>query len=130
VKAVKLSPNDCIHWNCLGLVYYRLGQYAAALESLEHSMRGSMGETAAINLFFLAMCHAHFHDHAKAKDCYERAVHLLEKQQDTLHPKWKDELDSIQAEAKARMSGSQQAVPQVPLPQHRPAPGHCRTLAH
>ena len=100
-KAVKLAPNECLYQSTLGIVLYRLGQYPQAMEALEHSLRDSKGDTAAINLFFLAMCYACQADTAKAKDCYERAVHLLEEQPVPFHPRWKEELDAIRAEAKA-----------------------------
>jgi Tfp pilus assembly protein PilF len=99
-KAVKLWPDNCICLNTLGLMYYRLGRYVEAMETLERSLRDCKGETAAINLFFLAMCHARQGDTAKAKDCYERAVHLLEERQDKLHPSWRKELDAFRAEAR------------------------------
>jgi tetratricopeptide (TPR) repeat protein len=99
-KAVKFVPDNCLCLNTLGVVLYWLGRYSQAMEKLERSLRDSKGETAAINLFFLAMCHARLGDTAKAKDCYERAVHLLEEQQDKLHPCWRNELDTFRAEAR------------------------------
>jgi serine/threonine protein kinase/Flp pilus assembly protein TadD len=100
-KAVKLAPGNCLCLNTLGLVYYRLGNYAQAMENLELSLRESKGEMLAINLFFLAMCCAREGQAAKAKDRYQRAVHCLQEQQSKLHPRWQEELDSFQAEAKA-----------------------------
>ncbi len=98
-KAVKLWPNNCLCLNTLGLIYYRLGRCVEAMEKLERSLRDSKGETAAINLFFLAMCHVRQGDAAKARGCYERAVYLLGEQQDKLHPSWQKEIDAIRAEA-------------------------------
>jgi serine/threonine protein kinase len=101
LKAVKLRPDYCIYLNTLGLAYYRLGEYSAAMEKLEHSLRDSKGEVAAINLFLLAMCQARRGLAAKAQDCYERAVQLLEEQRGKLHPSWKKELDAFRDEARA-----------------------------
>lgn len=101
LKAAKLRPNYCVYLNTLGLTFYRMGEYSAAMENLQHSLRASKGETAAINYFVLAMCHARRDEATKAKDCYERAVHLLEEQQGKLHPRWKKELDAFRDEAKA-----------------------------
>jgi tetratricopeptide (TPR) repeat protein len=104
-KAVKLWPDNCLCLNTLGLIYYRLGRYLEAGEKLERSLRDSKGETAAINLFFLAMCHTRQGNAAKAKGCYERAVYLLAEQQGKLHPTWQKELDTIRAEAKSLLQG-------------------------
>ena len=56
-KAVKLAPNDCLCLNTLGLIYYRVGRYLEAMKILQRSLRTSKEETAAINLFLLAICH-------------------------------------------------------------------------
>jgi tetratricopeptide (TPR) repeat protein len=104
-KAVKLWPDNCLCLNTLGLIYYRLGRYVEAVEKLEHSLRDSKGETAAINLFFLAMCHARQRNAAKAKGCYERAIYLLAEQQGRLHPSWQKEIDAIRAEATSLLQG-------------------------
>jgi tetratricopeptide (TPR) repeat protein len=107
-KAVKFLPDNCLCLNTLGVVLYRLGRCPQAMEKLERSLRDSKGETAAINLFFLAMCHVRQGDAAKAKGCYERAVYLLEEQQDKLHPSWQKEIDAIRAEATGLLQGHAQ----------------------
>jgi tetratricopeptide (TPR) repeat protein len=99
-KAIKLARNNSLCLNTLGVVLYRLGRYSQAMEKLERSLRDSKGETAAINLFCLVMCHVRQGDTAKAKGCYERAVYLLEEQQGKLHPNWQKELDAFRAEAR------------------------------
>jgi WD40 repeat protein/tetratricopeptide (TPR) repeat protein len=100
-KAAKLTPNLAFWRNTLGVVYYRLGQYAQAIETLQHSLRATNGQTAAFDLFFLAMCHARQGDSAKAKDCYDRAVHWAQEQQGKLRAEEKAELNAFRAEADA-----------------------------
>jgi tetratricopeptide (TPR) repeat protein len=102
-KAIKLVPEQWTYLNTLGVVYYRLGQYPQAIEQLEHSLRVSKGEAAAFDLFFLAMCHARQGDAARAKDCYDRAVHWAQGQQGKLQPGWQEELEAFRAEADAML---------------------------
>ena len=66
---------------------------------MEHSNWPTKGEAAAFDLFFPAMCHARGGDAAKAKDCYDRAVHWVQEQQGKLQPGWAGDLDAFRAEA-------------------------------
>jgi tetratricopeptide (TPR) repeat protein len=102
-KAVKLTPDQWVYWNTLGVVYYRLGQYPEAIDKLDHSLRDSQGQAAAYNLFFLAMCHARNGESAKAEACYKRAVQWVQEQerQHSLRADWKEELQAFRAEAEA-----------------------------
>jgi serine/threonine protein kinase/WD40 repeat protein/Flp pilus assembly protein TadD len=100
-KAVELSSGQWMYPTTLGAAYYRLGQFEQAIDSLERSLQESQGESAAYDLFFLAMCHARRGEVAEAKDCYGRAVHWVQEQQGKLQPGWKEELDGFRAEAEA-----------------------------
>jgi tetratricopeptide (TPR) repeat protein len=106
-KAVALAPERQMFLNTLGVVYYRLGQYQQAAQSLDSSLRAGRGETAAFDLFFVAMCHARLGDAAKARDCYDRAVHWVEEHQDKLPSNWKEDLKAFQAEAEAVLAKEQ-----------------------
>ena len=108
-KAVKLTPDLGIWWNTLGVVYYRLGQYPQAMETLQRSLREDWEESAGFDLFFLAMCHARRSEGAKAKDCYERAVQWVQEQEGKLQPGAKEDLNTFQAEAETLLG--QQAKP-------------------
>ncbi|HZT42786.1 MAG TPA: AAA-like domain-containing protein [Chthonomonadaceae bacterium] len=102
-KSLQLKPGEASHLNTLGIVYYRLGQYAQALGPLNDSLKAGSDGGDAYNLFFLAMSYAKLGDPAKARDCYDQAVRWVD-----AHPKisstWKTELQSFQAEAQALLS--------------------------
>jgi hypothetical protein len=99
-KAVKLMPDQWKYWNTLGMVYYRLGQYAEAMEKLQHSLDLSKGKRAAYNLFYIAMCHTRQGDAAQAKACYDRAKQWLQEHQDGRLSKEEGvELTRLRAEA-------------------------------
>jgi serine/threonine protein kinase/WD40 repeat protein/Tfp pilus assembly protein PilF len=100
-KAVALLPDRQIFLNTLGVVYYRLGQYQQAVQTLERSLSAGKGETAAFDLFFLAMCHGRLGNDAKARDCYNGAVQWVEEHQGKLPSNWEKDLIAFQAEADA-----------------------------
>jgi serine/threonine protein kinase/WD40 repeat protein len=100
-QAVSLEPGQWWYRNTLGVVYYRLGECQNARANLERSLHDSAGQTAAFDLFFLAMCHQRTGDAAKARDCYDRAVRWVAEHRTTLEPEWAVELKEIGREAAA-----------------------------
>jgi serine/threonine protein kinase/WD40 repeat protein/tetratricopeptide (TPR) repeat protein len=98
-KAVELAPGNWMYENTLGMVYYRRGSYAEAVETLERSLRASNDEAAAFDLFLLAMCHARRGDRAQAGACYDRAVRWVEERQGNLPAAWNQVLTAFRAEA-------------------------------
>jgi serine/threonine protein kinase/WD40 repeat protein/tetratricopeptide (TPR) repeat protein len=100
-KAVRLEPRNWHARNTLGVVYYRLGRYEAAVIALERSLRESKGGMPVYNLLVLALCHAPLGDAAQARDCYDRALRWLREHRDELPARQRDELDAFQAEARA-----------------------------
>jgi tetratricopeptide (TPR) repeat protein len=84
--------------NTLGIVYYRLGDYAKARATLEQSLAAN-SLSAAADLFFLAMCHARLGNAADARDCFDRAVAAAKKLPAKLAVEYRDELKAFQAEA-------------------------------
>jgi WD40 repeat protein/serine/threonine protein kinase len=72
--ACRLAPNDANYLNTLGVAYYRVGQYAEAVATLEKSLPGDASNGVdACDLYFLSMCHARLGNAAKARECFERA---------------------------------------------------------
>jgi WD40 repeat protein len=98
-KAVELAPASWISRNTLGVVHYRLGQYAQACKELERSLDGSKGESAAFDLYFLAMCHRRLGEAAKARDCYDRAVRWVEEHNGKVAATSAKELQEFRREA-------------------------------
>jgi tetratricopeptide (TPR) repeat protein len=100
-KAVELAPEVALYRNTLGVVYYRVERYHDAIEHLERSLRDNKDETAAFDLYFLAMCHHRLGHAAQARECYDEAVRWTESRQGKLPSNWAEELKSFRAEAEA-----------------------------
>jgi tetratricopeptide (TPR) repeat protein/tRNA A-37 threonylcarbamoyl transferase component Bud32 len=98
-KAVELAPDQWLYRNTLGVVHYRLGNFAEAVKHLELGLDGSKGDTAGFDLFFLAMCHQRLRNAGKARECYGQAVRWVEKEKAHLPPGWIETLNSFRAEA-------------------------------
>ena len=73
-RAVKLAHDEPLCLNTLGVVYYRLGQWKEAADTLRASARANPAGPIAYDLFFLAMTYQQTSQPEKAKDCYDRAV--------------------------------------------------------
>ena len=73
-KAVRIEPKDAIYRNTLGVVYYRLGKYREAVETLRSNLDNPEYTSLAIDLYFLAMSHQQLGETTRARDYYEWAV--------------------------------------------------------
>jgi serine/threonine protein kinase/WD40 repeat protein/Tfp pilus assembly protein PilF len=96
-RAASLAPQQSIYLNTLGVAQYRSAMYSSARATLERSLQASAGGWDAFDLYFLALCHHHLDDPAKAKECYERAVKW--QAQANLPGTHAEELNAFRAEA-------------------------------
>lgn len=77
-KAVKLTSNDSLKVNTLGVAYYRHGDYVLALHTLEGNLKPSVERATAFDYFFLAMCHARLGAASRARAEYDQAVRWIQ----------------------------------------------------
>jgi serine/threonine protein kinase/WD40 repeat protein/tetratricopeptide (TPR) repeat protein len=108
--AVEQDPQNALHVNTLGVVEYRLGRYPEALATLTKSLKLGQGQWEAFDLFFLALCHAHLGDDARARERYDRAVRWVEQNHGRL-AEHQEELDAFRAEAEAVLAHSTKSTP-------------------
>jgi tetratricopeptide (TPR) repeat protein len=95
-RAVRIAPENSNYRNTLGVVYYRLGQWDAAVEALERDPRNN-----AHDLFFLAMCYEQLGEPTKARQRYDRALQWWQSQGALIPSDEVEELNAFRAEAAA-----------------------------
>jgi tetratricopeptide (TPR) repeat protein len=110
-RAVELAPGRSILLNTLGVAQYRAGQYAEAIATLEKSVATGKGESDAFDLFFLAMARHRHGQVAQARADFDRAVNWRRKHPNLTEPRWNEELDAFQAEARALLDGPPPELP-------------------
>jgi hypothetical protein len=103
-RAVELAPDEPLCRNTLGVVYYRLGRWDEAIETLQAAARGNRDGLTAYDLFFLAMTYHQTGQADKARECYDQAVGWWHAQT-RLAPHEVTELRAIRAEADAVLAG-------------------------
>jgi uncharacterized protein HemY len=96
-RAVELAPDEPLCLNTLGVVYYRLGQWQQAAETLQASARANPVGPTAYDLLFLAMTYRQTGEPERAKACYDQAVGWRPTQTN-LAPHQVAELAAIRAE--------------------------------
>jgi hypothetical protein len=73
-KAVRLAPDDASSRNTLGVVYYRVGRYRDAVETLQPNLQKQQDRSLAYDLYFLAMSHHQLGETAVAQLYYDWAT--------------------------------------------------------
>jgi tetratricopeptide (TPR) repeat protein len=68
-RADALAPGDATTLNTLGVILYREGRYAEAIEPLERSLAASRGQYDGFDYFFLAMTHHRLGRRDEARAC-------------------------------------------------------------
>ena len=98
------------------MVYYRLGQWKEAADTLQASAQTNPEGPSAYDLFFLAMAYRQTGQPAKAKDCYDQAVRWCRAHGKLAHHELA-ELLAIRAEAEGLLD-----LPPKPRSSPRPRP--------
>jgi WD40 repeat protein len=109
-RAAELAPDEPLCLNTLGVVYYRLGRWQEAAETLEASARANRDGPTAYDLFFLAMSYRQTGQPEKARDYYDRALRWWHAR--TGLPQFEvAELRAIRADADAVLRGEAADAP-------------------
>jgi WD40 repeat protein/tetratricopeptide (TPR) repeat protein len=111
-RSVELAPGHQNSLNTLGVALYRVGEYAESVSVLEQSLAAGKGESAAFDLFLLAMAHHRLAHPAEARDCFDRAVRWWDAHKNLPAQNFQ-ELTSFRAEAEAVLA---LAGPRAELP--------------
>ncbi len=76
-QAVDLAPGEATYLNTLGVVQYRAGRYLQAVTTLERSLEAGHGQSAAFDLFFLAMANHRLGHREEARRCLDRGIESM-----------------------------------------------------
>ena len=96
-EAAKAYPECGTYWNTLGAVYYRAGDFKAAVAALARSIALTQGGTA-FDYFFLAMAHMKLENQEQARHSFAQAVLWMEQRHQSSHTellRLRDEARSI-----------------------------------
>jgi uncharacterized protein HemY len=101
MKAVQIRPQSGLSLGTLGTAQYRAGDWEAAIESLERSVKLKTGRSVSHTGFFLAMAHWQLGHQEEAHRQYEKSVEWLEKNKAALEKNRAagEELERFRAEA-------------------------------
>jgi tetratricopeptide (TPR) repeat protein len=72
-QVVDLRPDVATYFNTLGVVYYRLGEYARALDKLSVSLEKHRGRFEAFDLYFVAMAQQRLGQTEQARATLDKA---------------------------------------------------------
>jgi tetratricopeptide (TPR) repeat protein len=94
-QATASDPNTQELWTTLGVMRYRNGDWKGTTAALEKASKLNGGK-GALDFLFLAMAYWHLENRAQARESFQTAVHLLQKD-----PSLNEELLPYRAEAEA-----------------------------
>jgi tetratricopeptide (TPR) repeat protein len=94
-RAVARRGNRAVYLNTLGVAYYRAGQWANAVLTLNAAGNANPRGLTAWDLFFLAMSYKRLGNIAEAHKCYEQAVAAMK----NAKPEEMEELNAFRTEA-------------------------------
>jgi WD40 repeat protein/tetratricopeptide (TPR) repeat protein len=123
-RAVKLAPNQAECLNTLGVVYYRLGRWDDAINTLHAAARSRPAGASGSDLLFLAMSYHKGGRPDVARVQFEQAIHWWNRAQ--LTAQQVAELTAIQVEVKLVLQGSDD--PPAIAAQHLAAGRTCANL--
>lgn len=112
-RSLELEPADINTLNTLGVVLYRAGRYAEAIDALERSLAAGRGQSDGFDLYFLAMAHHRLGHREPARACFDQAVRWVARQTN-LDPGHGRELAGFRAEAEGVLA--EPPVPTQALP--------------
>jgi tetratricopeptide (TPR) repeat protein len=93
-RGVELMPESAFAWQVLGWAHYRTGEWQAAVEDLDKSIRQQKDGGDSYQWFFLAMAHWQLNNRDEARQWYEKAVVWMEQKRPD-----NEELAGFRAEA-------------------------------
>jgi tetratricopeptide (TPR) repeat protein len=103
LKAVELSRGHVDDVRNLGMVYYRLGQWDKAVETLEKCATASGLGGTAYDFFFLAMTYARLGQLARAEECYAKGIESWKNAPAWFSPRYEQSMQRYSAEAQAEI---------------------------
>jgi WD40 repeat protein len=107
-KAVVLQPANFLHWNTLGVSYYRAGRFQDAVTALEKSLNPGAGRANAFDLYFLALAHHHLGHEEVARVCLKQAQTWHERPGRPLSASEAGELHRFRTEAETVLGKTRQ----------------------
>jgi tetratricopeptide (TPR) repeat protein len=118
-RAVELDPGRQTCLNTRGVVLYRAGRYAEAVQILEQSLIAGKGQFAAFDLIFLAMAHHRLGHRDEARQCYDRAADAIH-HAGSVSDEQSKELAAFRAEAESVLAGPVGELPDNVFEEPRP----------
>ncbi len=109
-RALELAPGDGMYLNTMGVVLYRVGHYAEAIDTLERARVAKRGRLEGFDFLFQAMAHHRLGHGDQARESFDRAARWLQEQKNLSVVNAAD-LVRFRAEAEAVLAGPSSELP-------------------